>query len=373
MPPKNSRPVPNTGVGRAPARAKIPTALTHDDRALHSAERYVRQAIFPGIGWAGQARLAQSRALIVGCGALGSTLASNLGRAGVGHLRLVDRDFVEANNLQRQILYAESDVRQRMPKAIAAATRLGQINSSIEVEPHVTDLTADTITPLLDGVDVVLDATDNFAARYLLNDACVKLHVPWIYNGVIAAHGVTMTIIPEETACLRCIFPDRPLPGTTPTCDTAGILNGIVGAVAGIAATEALKLLVGSEQLARGMVWVDLWDNTFERIEVLRAPDCPTCGQGRYEYLDAPLDETGAVLCGRDAVQVRPAGGGTHIELVALAERLAAVGEVATNGYLLRLRVDGYDFSIFPDGRAIIKGTSEPTVARTLYARYVGM
>ncbi|MBF6592745.1 MAG: ThiF family adenylyltransferase, partial [Ktedonobacterales bacterium] len=272
-------------------------------------ERYARQIIFPGIGQEGQRTLGQARVLIVGCGALGSVLANNLARAGVGRLRLVDRDFVEGNNLQRQVLYEEEDVLRGLPKAVAAAARLGRINSHVEVEARASDVTAENIEALLAGVDLVLDGTDNFETRYLLNDACLKAGLPWIYSGVIAAHGVTMTVRPGETACLRCVFPEAALPGTTPTCDTAGVLNGIVGVIAGIAATEALKLLMASEHLARGMLWVDLWENTFDRVELPRMPDCPACGRGEYDFLEAPLDESGTTLCGRNAVQVRPPRG----------------------------------------------------------------
>ncbi len=345
-----------------------------DHSGLSATERYARQTLFTGIGPAGQEKLSQARVLIVGCGALGSVLANNLARAGMGHLRIVDRDYVEGNNLQRQVLYEEDDVRQGMPKAFAAAARLRRINSLVTVEPLATDVTAENIEELLEGVDLVLDGTDNFETRYLLNDACLKAGIPWIYNGVIAAYGVTLTVLPHDTACLRCIFPERPLPGTTPTCDTVGVLNGIVGVIAGMASTEALKLIVGSDKLVRGMTWIDLWENTFERIELPRMDDCPACGQGDYEYLDAPLDESGTSLCGRNAVQVRPPRGTkATLDLAELAERLTPVGEVATNDFLLRLKVDGYDLTIFPDARAIIKGTDDPAVARTVYARYVGM
>ena len=342
--------------------------------SLGASERYARQTLFTGIGRDGQERLARSTVLVVGCGATGSVLANNLARAGVGRLRIVDRDFVEGNNLQRQVLYEEDDVARTLPKAVAAAERLRHINSTIAVEDHVADVTAENIEMLLDGVDLVLDGTDNFETRYLLNDACLKAGIPWIYSGVIAAYGVTMTILPRETACLRCVFPDRPLPGTTPTCDTVGVLNGIVGAIAGIASTEALKLLVGSERLARGLTWLDLWENTYDHIELPRMADCPACGLGEYAYLDAPIDDGGTSLCGRNAVQVRPPrGAGATLDLPALAERLAPVGEVASNGFLLRLRIDGYEVTIFPDARAIVKGTDDTGVARSIYARYVGM
>ncbi|MGH2518056.1 MAG: ThiF family adenylyltransferase, partial [Ktedonobacterales bacterium] len=270
--------------------------------------------------------------------------------------------------------YEEEDVLAGMPKAEAAAQRLRKINSLIEVDPRVTDVTADNIEELLDGVDLALDGTDNFETRYLLNDACLKHKVPWIYSGVIAAYGVTLTILPRETACLRCVFPDQPLPGTTPTCDTAGVLNGIVGAIGGIASTEALKLLVGSEKLRRGLTWLDLWENTYDAIELPRQEDCPACGRGKYEYLDAGIDESGTSLCGRNAVQVRPPRGTRPaLDLADLAQRLRGAGEVESNGFLLRLRVDGYEVTVFPDARAIIKGTDDTAVARTIYARYVGM
>jgi adenylyltransferase/sulfurtransferase len=346
---------------------------TPSEAGIDPGERYARQTLFVGIGRAGQERINAGRALIVGCGALGTVLANNLARAGVGYLRIVDRDFVEGNNLQRQVLFDESDALASMPKAEAAARQLWRVNSAIEIDARTLDVNTENIEELLDSVDLALDGTDNFETRYLLNDACLKLGKPWIYSGVIAAYGVTMTILPGETACLRCVFPERPLPGTTPTCDTAGVLNGIVGVIAGMASTEALKWLVGSDRLVRGLTWIDLWENTFDRIELPRQPDCPACGQRHFEYLDAPADAIGATLCGRNAVQVRPAATqGAALDLDALAERLRPVGEVATNGFLLRLRVDGYEVTLFPDARAIIKGTDDPTVARSVYARYVG-
>ena len=336
-------------------------------------DRYSRQTLFGPVGKQGQERLRASSVAIIGCGALGATLANNLCRAGIGRLVIADRDYIELNNLQRQILFDEDDITRRLPKAIAAAEKLRRINSDVSIKALVEDINADGIESLVCDVDLVLDATDNFETRYLLNDACLKLGKPWIYSGVIAAYGVTMTILPGDTACLRCVFPERPLPGTTPTCDTAGVLNGIVGVVAGMAATEALKWLVGSDRLVRGLTWIDLWENTFDRIELPRQPDCHACGQRHFEYLDAPADAMGATLCGRNAVQVRPAATqGAALDLDTLAERLRPVGEVATNGFLLRLRVDGYEVTLFPDARAIIKGTDDPAVARSVYARYVG-
>lgn len=339
------------------------------------AGRYSRQTLFAGIGPAGQERLRAATVAIVGCGALGTVLANNLARAGVGHLRIADRDFIELNNLQRQILFDEDDIARALPKAVAGAEKLRRVNSEIVVEPFVQDITTDTIADFAAGAQLIMDGTDNFETRYLINDLSVKTGVPWIYSGVIASYGVTMNVVPHETACLRCVFPDRPLPGTTPTCDTAGVLNGIVGVIAGMASTEALKLLVGSPQLVHGMTWVDLWENTFDRLEVPIQPDCPACGHGDYSFLDAEDASQGTTLCGRNAVQVsgvRGADGRARMDLATLAERLRPLGEVAQNEFLLRLRVDGFEVTVFPDARAIVKGTDDPAVARTLYARYVG-
>ena len=337
-----------------------------------SIDRYSRQTLFKPIGKEGQERLRASSVALIGCGALGSTLANNLCRAGVGRLVIADRDYVEINNLQRQILFDEDDITRRLPKAIAAAEKLRRINSEVTIEALVEDINADGIEALVQDVDLVLDATDNFATRYLLNDVCVKHGRPWIYSGVIASYGVTLNILPGETPCLRCIYPDMPLPGTTATCDTAGILNGIVGAITGVASTEALKILLKSDKVSRDMFWIDVWENTSERIELPRDPDCPACGQHQYEFLDVLTGTDTTSLCGRDAVQVRSGKRGENINLPDLAERLRPVGQVSFNAYLLRLLVDGYDVTVFPDARAIIKGTDNEMIARSIYARYIG-
>lgn len=337
-------------------------------------DRYSRQTLFAPIGKAGQERLLASSVAIIGCGALGTVLANNLCRAGVGRLVIADRDYIELNNLQRQILFDEDDIARRLPKAVAAAEKLRRMNSGVRVEALVEDINADGIESLVQEVDLVLDATDNFETRYLLNDTCVKYQRPWIYSGVIASYGVTMNIVPGDTPCLRCVFPEMPEPGSSPTCDTAGVLNGIVGAISGIASTEALKILLKSEQLSRAMLWIDLWQNTFERLELPRQSDCPTCGQHQYTFLDS-LSGAGssATLCGRNAVQVRSGGRGARLNLAELGERLQAVGQVQRNEFLLRFSVDEYEMTIFPDARAIIKGTDDEQVARSLYARYIGM
>lgn len=337
-------------------------------------DRYSRQTLFGPIGKEGQKRLGASTVTIVGCGALGTVLANNLCRAGVGRLVIADRDYVELNNLQRQILFDEDDVARHLPKAIATTERLRRVNSEVKVEALVEDINVDGIETLIKESDLVLDATDNFETRYLLNDACIKLQRPWIYSGVIASYGITMNIIPGDTPCLRCAFPDMPDPGSTPTCDTAGVLNGIVGGIAGIASTEALKILLGSEQVSRAMLWMDLWENTFERIELPRQPDCTACGQHHYEFLTAMNGPAATSLCGRNAVQVRGNGRQreSRLDFATLAERLQAVGEVHYNQFLLRLQVDSYDITVFPDARAIIKGTDDEQVAHSVYARYIG-
>lgn len=337
--------------------------------------RYARQIIFTPIGEAGQRRLLDAHVTIIGVGATGSILADRLARAGVGHLRLVDRDFVELNNLQRQLVYDEEDVAAVLPKAVAMARKLRRINSTIRIEEIVADVNPANIAGLITDADLVLDGTDNFATRYLINDACVKLGKPWVYTGVIASYGMTMTIRPGVTPCLRCVMGELPAPGTVPTCDTAGIIGPIVSLMGSITVAEALKLLVGHGVLNDGMIHVDLWENTFEKFDLGGPrPDCPTCGQRDFAFLNAEAGARLTALCGRDAVQVSVAGA-PAVNLSALADRLRAahVGTIQVNPYLLRAGIDGYEFTVFPDGRAIIKGTNDESVAATLYARYVGM
>ncbi|TWT32866.1 ThiF family adenylyltransferase [Blastopirellula retiformator] len=338
-------------------------------------DRYARQTAYHAIGKEGQAKLASSSALVVGLGALGSVIAETLARAGVGTLRIVDRDFLEWNNLQRQVLYTEQNVRDRLPKAVAAEQRLRQINSEITIEPHVCDVDYHNITELANGADVIIDGTDNFGVRFLLNDASLKLGIPWIYGGCVGAEGRMMVILPGETPCFRCLMPEAPPAEMTPTCDTAGVVAPIVNVVASLEAAEALKLLSGNrDAVQRDLVVIDLWENRWRQVKLdnLRDnADCPACGQQNYEWLRGDLGGQSSVLCGRNAVQIsfpdRP-----RVSLEALAEKLNGVGRVEKNPYLLRLHVDEYVLTIFPDGRAIIAGTTEPTVARTLYARYVG-
>ena len=340
--------------------------------------RYARQMIHPAIGEAGQRRLAAGRVLLVGCGALGTHIADGLARAGVGYLRVVDRDFIELNNLQRQVLFDEDDLARGLPKAVAAAGKLRRINSSVAVEPIVDDANAGNIAALVDGVDVLVDGTDNFETRYLLNDAAVKAGTPWVYGGVLATYGMTMTVLPGETACLRCVFRDPPAPGLAPTCDTAGVLGPAVAAVAALEVAETLKLLLGArDALNRDLLSVDVWRLTFDRLPVPRASDCPTCGDGTREYpfLDFGAASRTTTLCGRNAVQVAVNPPAT-LALPALAERLRGSGAVTYNAHLLRFRPDGpadHEIVLFPNGRAIIHGTDDAAAAKSLYARYIGL
>jgi len=336
-------------------------------------ERYSRQILFEGIGEEGQRRIRESRVLIVGCGALGSSHVEMLARAGVGKLRIVDRDFVEESNLQRQTMFTEADARERVPKAVAAARRVSEINSEVECAGEVADVNQSNVERLVVGCDVVLDGTDNFATRYLLNDACVKQAVAWVYGAAVGSYGVTMTIRPRVTPCLRCVFPEEPAAGSAPTCDTSGVVMPIISIVAAVQVAEALKLMTGSmESLHGGLMQFDVWRNEWRRVGLRRpAPDCTACVLGRFETLEAESGDMTTVLCGRNAVQVTPRRAAT-VDLDSLAARLRSAGEVKSNPYLVRLRAGEYELTVFKDARAIVSGTDDAVVARSLYARYVG-
>jgi adenylyltransferase/sulfurtransferase len=336
-------------------------------------ERYSRQILFNGIGPEGQHRLGQSRVLIVGCGALGSAQAESLARAGVGRMRIADRDYVEASNLQRQTMFTERDASERIPKAIAAANHIGGINQEIAVEPEILDVNHSNIERLIKDCDVVLDGTDNFATRYLINDACVKHDINWIYGAAVGSYGVTMTIQPHQTPCLRCVFEESPPAASAPTCDTAGVIMPIISVVAAVQVAEALKLLTGQkESLHRALMQFDVWRNEWRKINPgAPSPDCSTCGLANFATLDAAAGDFAAVLCGRNAVQISPAES-TQIDFEQLAERLRVTGEVKFNDYLLRFRTGDFEVTVFQDARSIIRGTSEIKTARSLYAKYIG-
>ncbi len=333
-------------------------------------ERYSRQILFREIGPEGQSRLGQSKVAIVGCGATGSALASLLARAGVGYLRLIDRDYVEPSNLQRQVLFDEQDAEQSLPKAVAAANKIRAFNSEVSIEPVVADLTPDNIESLLDGVQLVLDGTDNFETRYLINDFCTKTSLPWIYTAAVGSYCVAMNVIPGETACLTCVFPEPPT-GTVETCDTSGILNSAVNAIASISATEALKFLVGARhRLRRTLLSMDVWWN--DRAEISSSsprPDCPCCGQREFPYL-AGERRPHITLCGRNSVQIHERA--RPIDFHQMSERLRPHGTVRHNEYVLKFWCEPFELTLFPDGRAIIKGTTDTGVARSLYARFIG-
>ena len=337
-------------------------------------ERYSRQILFPGIGKRGQEKLLNARILIVGCGALGASHAEMLSRAGVGHLRIVDRDFVEFTNLQRQTLYKESDAAERLPKAIAAKTRIAEINSEVDVEAIVADVNRSNVERLIADADLVLDGTDNFQVRYLLNDACVKLGKTWIYGAAVSSYGTTMTIVPGETPCLRCIFEEMPDAGSAPTCDTAGVIMPIIASISAVQVSETIKLIVGDrEALHRSLIQFDLWQNDWRKIKLSKPnPDCLTCGANVYDFLDAESPEFSAVLCGRNAVQIAPPTP-TMIDLASFGEKLGHLSDVKANEYLVRFTSGENEITVFRDGRAIVKGTDDVSVARSLYARYVGV
>jgi len=333
-------------------------------------ERYSRQILFPGIGAEGQARLAAARVAIVGCGATGSSLASLLSRAGIAFLRIIDRDYVEKSNLQRQSLFDEEDAAQSMPKAIAAGAKIARVNSRTVVEPQVADLTSETIDRLLGGAQIILDGTDNFETRYLLNDYAVFSSLPWIYSAAVGSYGGTMNIIPGQTACLACIFAEPPQ-GPLETCETAGILNSAANLVASMAATECIKFLVGAQsRMRRTLLSVDVWEN--HRAEVsAKTPraDCRCCGLHNFVYLAAER-RPHITLCGRNSVQIHERRRPVNFE--DLNQRLRPHGRVRHNDFVLKFWTTPYEMTIFPDGRAIIKGTTDSAVARSLYARYVG-
>ena len=340
-------------------------------------ERYSRQMLVAGIGEEGQRRLLASRVLVCGCGALGSVLADSLARAGVGFLRIVDRDFVELSNLQRQVLFDEDDVAGRAPKAVAAAEKLARINSDITIEPIVADIDHTNILRFLDGIDLVVDGTDNFEVRFLVNDAALETGIPWVYGGCVGSHGQTMAIFPGESACLRCLIEDVPPPGAAETCDTAGVLGAAINVVASLQTVAALKILAGHpDQVERVLTIVDVWDGTYRRMgigDLRERSDCPACVGGERIWLKGERGTETTVLCGRNAVQVAPPPG-LSLSLEELAGRLEGTGQITANPYLLRLVLTDpeIDLTVFTDGRAIVKGTQDLGVARSLYARYVG-
>jgi molybdopterin-synthase adenylyltransferase len=337
---------------------------------LEPNERYSRQILFSGIGPEGQRQLAKARVTVVGCGATGSVVASLLARAGVGCLRIVDRDFVEASNLQRQLLFDENDAAESVPKAIAAARKIASFNSEIVAEPQVADVTPENISSLLSGAQLILDGTDNFETRYLINDYSIQNSVPWIYTAAVGSYGVTLNVLPGRTACLACIFPDPPH-GTVGTCETVGVLGAAVSLIGAIEAGEAIKILVGAEDKVRHtLLSFDIWQNERAEVEAGKPrPGCRACGDRDFIHL-AGQGRPHITLCGRNSVQIHERD--RPIDFGEIGKRLHPHGKVKHNDFVLKFWREPYELTLFPDGRAIVKGTTDTAVARSLYARYIG-
>lgn len=339
--------------------------------------RYSRQMLYEKIGEEGQRKLRSARGVLIGCGAIGSVQADILVRAGIGTLKICDRDFVEYDNLQRQVLFDENDVRENIPKAEAAARKLRRINSDVTVEPIVCDVNHTNIERLAEGYDIILDGTDNFETRYLINDLAVKTNRPWVYGAVVGVTGLCMTVIPHDTPCLRCVFEQAPPADMNPTCDTAGVLMPTVNMVGSWQAIEVIKLLTGNaDQINRHLVQLDLWSGRVINLNVGAGGDgekCPCCQRGEFPYLNGDTVSSTTTLCGRNAVQIRPATS-QRIDFDIIAEKLEAVanGSVARNRFLIRATIGDHELTVFADGRAIIKGTEDQDQARSLYAKFVG-
>lgn len=335
-------------------------------------ERYIRQMTFTKIGREGQERLLSSRVAVVGMGALGTVAANHLCRAGVGYLRLIDRDLVELSNLQRQILYTEEDARQSIPKAVAAAEHLRLVNSEITIEPVAAELNAFNAEALLQDVDLVIDAGDNFAVRFLINDVCEKRAIPWIYCGAVGSSGMTMNFLPGGGPCLSCLVPKMPPAGSVGTCSTVGVLSMLTSILASVQALEAVKILIGSMDVRKTLMVVDVWDWSVDFVEVAGNPDCITCGQHHYEYLEQKNNlQSTTSLCGQDAFQVLP-DKARNIDFKVMAKQLERAGTVSYNSYMLRFSDDRVEISLFKDGRAIIKNAKNEGQAKSIYSEYIG-
>ena len=356
-------------------------------------DRYHRQMLLPGFGEEGQRRLLNSTVLIMGCGALGTVAADMLARAGVGHLKIIDRDFIELTNLQRQVLFDERDVRHEIPKAEAAKRKIALSNSQVEVTAIVDDLNYNNIEQYAEGVDLLIDGLDNFETRYLANDFAVKNGIPYLYGGAVSTVGMAFPVLPHTaggdapwekeglaTACYRCIFEEAPSPGQTPTCDTVGVLGSMVAIIANFQVAEALKILTGNyASVSRTVLSIDVWANTISQLKVegLREQgDCQCCKQGNFEYLDGKMGSDAESLCGRDAVQLRHRQSTDGVDLAGIARKLEHHGKVRSNDFMIRADIaEGdheYELTLFADGRAIVKGTAEASVARSVYSKYVG-
>jgi adenylyltransferase/sulfurtransferase len=334
-------------------------------------DRYKRQIAFSGIGEDGQRKLLASRVCIIGVGATGSAIANSLCRSGIGFIRIVDRDFVDLSNLQRQALYTEQDVIDTLPKVTAAYNHLHAINSEITIEPIAADVNSSNIESFIKDVDLVLDGTDNFETRGLLNEAADKLGIKWVYGGALGSSGATMNILHEGGPCFRCIMGEMPEAGTFPTCTTAGVVNPITEIVAALESAEALKILTGSDAVSKKYLALDIWENAIDYIEVAKDPECPVCVKKEYQLLGRPAGSYTTSLCGAGAWQVIPEHT-TSVSFEAIAERLEGLGELKVNKFLLSFAGTKISFKLFPDGRAIIEGAADANQAKSIYAEYIG-
>lgn len=334
-------------------------------------DRYVRQTRLPEIGAEGRARIGSATVCLIGCGALGTGVAEMLVRAGIGRLRIADRDFVELSNLQRQVLFDESDAEKRLPKAEAAALKLRQINSEVVVEPMVADVVPRNILSIIEGATVVLDGTDNLETRYLINDACVSRNIPWVYGGAVGMSGLVLPVLPGKGPCLRCMLTEPPPPGTLPTCDTAGVLAATTRIVSSLQFSAALQLILGDHSGIGRLTRLDVWTRNFSTVTISKDEQCPACGKDRFEFLSSEKTAWTTTLCGRNAVQVVPPVQ-EELDLAALKTRLQKLGNVTDNGFLLTVEVDGLEVVLFPDGRAVVQGTIDEARARTLLSRVLG-
>lgn len=348
--------------------------MTDQFTSANSNSRYLRQQRFTPFGESGQKSLSRSRVLICGCGALGSLIAERLARSGVGFIRILDRDWVELSNLQRQTLFKESHAAESMPKAIAAAEELSQINSLVEVEPIVDDLTCDNIQLLARDCELIMDGTDNFETRFLINDFCIQSRIPWVHGGCLGASGQVFSIIPGQSACFRCLVPDLPPADSVQTCDTAGVLGPAVGLIACWQAAEALKILSGNvEAISNKLILLDSWDTDCRTVALSPVKGCPACDRGDFPFLEGRVRTESVVMCGKNAVQiVLPEQAQRSLQLNQLAQRLEQLGPVNSNPFFIRLHLETHQITIFQGGRTVVEGTTSPAEAKSLLARTLG-
>lgn len=335
-------------------------------------ERYTKHILIKTIGKKGQNIISNSKIVIIGCGALGCVISNNLVRAGIGTIKIIDRDFVELNNIHRQILFNEKDAQNKLPKVVAAANKLSEINSDINILYDMQDVNSDNIESIIENYDIILDATDNMETRFIINDVSIKMNIPWIYGGVVHTIGMSMNIIPNKTPCFRCIMESLPTPGSIDTCDSSGILNTLPVIIGSIQSTEAIKILVDLNNINKDMIYIDAWKNSFSKFNIEKNSNCICCKKNKFEFLNKKLTNNAVSLCGRNSVQIMPSKT-TKISLEEIKNQITNVNNLSFNGFLLSFQKDGYNWTIFPNGRIIIQGTSDIKKAKVLCSRVLGM